>query len=323
MRVAVVGTGISGLVAARELHRAGHAIDVFEESPRIGGHSNTVHVSTAAGEWAVDTGFIVFNDRNYPNFTRLLGRAWRRHAALDDGILRFRRPGRVRVGSDPAGAVREPRPHRRSVLPSHALGSSALFSRSAGADRSKWLRAVSARVLRAPRVLGLLCRAADRSSGFRASGRPIRSSSGRFRRPSSRSSSPITARCSSWAGRAGTPSSGAHAGMSSRSPPPLRIGYAQAAPFARFAASTTGSRLSSESGGREDVRPRRLGLPLRSGSRDARRSDAAGESGPGRNGLSAQRSRASHRPAGDAAAADRLGELELSPRRRGRRAYHR
>ncbi len=73
MRIAVVGSGISGLVAARELHRAGHAIDIFEESPRIGGHSNTVHVSTAAGEWAVDTGFIVFNDRNYPNFTRLLG----------------------------------------------------------------------------------------------------------------------------------------------------------------------------------------------------------------------------------------------------------
>jgi uncharacterized protein len=72
MRVAVVGTGISGLVAARELHRAGHEITVFEASDRVGGHSNTAEVSTPGGSWSVDTGFIVFNDRNYPRFRRLL-----------------------------------------------------------------------------------------------------------------------------------------------------------------------------------------------------------------------------------------------------------
>jgi uncharacterized protein len=72
VRVAIVGTGISGLVAARELHRTGHEITVFEASDRVGGHSNTVEVSTPAGSWNVDTGFIVFNDRNYPHFRRLL-----------------------------------------------------------------------------------------------------------------------------------------------------------------------------------------------------------------------------------------------------------
>jgi uncharacterized protein len=71
-RIAIVGAGVSGLVAASELQRAGHAIDVFEGGPYAGGHTNTVEVETPGGRWAVDTGFIVFNDRNYPNFERML-----------------------------------------------------------------------------------------------------------------------------------------------------------------------------------------------------------------------------------------------------------
>src|SRR6478609_7517680 len=62
MRVAIIGAGVSGLVAAHLLHRE-HEITVFESGAYAGGHTNTVRV---------DTGFIVFNDRNYPNFTRLL-----------------------------------------------------------------------------------------------------------------------------------------------------------------------------------------------------------------------------------------------------------
>ena len=71
-RVAVVGAGVSGLVAAAELHRAGHDVHVFEAGSYPGGHTNTIQVETEAGSWAVDTGFIVFNDRNYPNFERML-----------------------------------------------------------------------------------------------------------------------------------------------------------------------------------------------------------------------------------------------------------
>ncbi len=73
MRIAIVGAGISGLVAAHLLHEA-HEITVFEAGAYAGGHTNTIRVDTAYETHAVDTGFIVFNDRNYPNFTRLLER---------------------------------------------------------------------------------------------------------------------------------------------------------------------------------------------------------------------------------------------------------
>ncbi|MGC9221298.1 MAG: NAD(P)/FAD-dependent oxidoreductase [Solirubrobacteraceae bacterium] len=73
MRVAVIGTGISGLTAAYLLHRS-HDVTVFESDARIGGHTHTVSFDTGARAVELDTGFIVFNDRNYPNFERLMTR---------------------------------------------------------------------------------------------------------------------------------------------------------------------------------------------------------------------------------------------------------
>ena len=71
-KVAVVGSGIAGNVAAYRLHRAGHDVTVFEADDRIGGHTHT-HVVALDGEvQQVDTGFIVFNDRSYPHFVALL-----------------------------------------------------------------------------------------------------------------------------------------------------------------------------------------------------------------------------------------------------------
>lgn len=71
-KVAVVGSGIAGNVAAYRLHRAGHDVTVFEADDRIGGHTHT-HVVALDGEMQqVDTGFIVFNDRTYPHFVALL-----------------------------------------------------------------------------------------------------------------------------------------------------------------------------------------------------------------------------------------------------------
>src|SRR3954467_625159 len=73
MNIAIVGAGISGLAAPHVLQEQ-HDITVFEAGAYAGGHTNTVRVDTAYETHHVDTGFIVFNDRNYPNFERLAGR---------------------------------------------------------------------------------------------------------------------------------------------------------------------------------------------------------------------------------------------------------
>lgn len=73
MKIAIVGTGISGMVAAHLLHRD-HDVTVFEEAHYVGGHSNTVDVTVDGQTYAIDTGFIVFNDWTYPNFMALLNR---------------------------------------------------------------------------------------------------------------------------------------------------------------------------------------------------------------------------------------------------------
>ena len=71
MRVAVIGSGISGLVAAYRLS-ADHEVTVFEADSYAGGHTHTVDVEHAGRHYAIDTGFIVFNDWTYPNFIGLL-----------------------------------------------------------------------------------------------------------------------------------------------------------------------------------------------------------------------------------------------------------
>lgn len=70
-RVAIVGSGISGLSAAWAL-RSQYDITVFEAADRIGGHTNTVIFDAPEGPVPVDTGFIVYNQPNYPNLTALL-----------------------------------------------------------------------------------------------------------------------------------------------------------------------------------------------------------------------------------------------------------
>jgi len=70
MRVAVIGGGISGLGAAWALSRR-FEVTVFEAAGRPGGHSNTISLALNGRDIPVDTGFIVFNERNYPNLTRL------------------------------------------------------------------------------------------------------------------------------------------------------------------------------------------------------------------------------------------------------------
>jgi predicted NAD/FAD-binding protein len=71
VRIAIIGSGISGLTAAHLLHPE-HDITVYEAGDHVGGHTNTIRVDTDEATWHVDTGFIVLNDRNYPRFEALL-----------------------------------------------------------------------------------------------------------------------------------------------------------------------------------------------------------------------------------------------------------
>ena len=73
MRIAIVGTGVSGLVLAHLL-RGRHELVLFEAADYVGGHVNTVPVEAGNQTWAVDTGFIVYNEKNYPNFSALLAK---------------------------------------------------------------------------------------------------------------------------------------------------------------------------------------------------------------------------------------------------------
>ena len=71
MRIAVIGSGISGLGCAHALRQDAH-VSLYEAEPRLGGHTNTVDVTLDGMTYPVDTGFLVLNERTYPNLIRLL-----------------------------------------------------------------------------------------------------------------------------------------------------------------------------------------------------------------------------------------------------------
>ena len=71
MKIAVIGAGISGLSAAWQLSREGHEVSLYEAGAYFGGHANTVDIEVEGKRFGVDTGFLVFNHRTYPNLVRV------------------------------------------------------------------------------------------------------------------------------------------------------------------------------------------------------------------------------------------------------------
>lgn len=79
MKIAIIGAGIAGNTLAYHLHTK-HDVTVFEANDYVGGHTHTHNIHLLGQSHAVDTGFIVFNDRTYPEFNALLAKlnvAWR------------------------------------------------------------------------------------------------------------------------------------------------------------------------------------------------------------------------------------------------------
>ena len=121
MRIAIVGSGISGLACAWLLSQR-HAVTVYEGDARIGGHANTVLVDWRGRSIPVDVGFLVYNERNYPNLTRLFAHFdvatqptdMSFGVSIDGGRLEY-------SGSSLAGLFAQPRnlfcgSHRRMLL---------------------------------------------------------------------------------------------------------------------------------------------------------------------------------------------------------------
>ncbi|SKA22374.1 Predicted NAD/FAD-binding protein [Enhydrobacter aerosaccus] len=104
MKIAVVGAGIAGLGAAWLLHRK-HDVVVYEREPRLGGHACTVDVLTPEARRAVDMGFIVFNERNYPDLVALFQQLGVATEPSDMSFAVSQDDGRFEYSSSYAGYV--------------------------------------------------------------------------------------------------------------------------------------------------------------------------------------------------------------------------
>ncbi len=99
-RIAIIGGGIAGLGAAWALDRV-HDVTLYEAAGRLGGHAHTVEVEDGSRSVAVDTGFIVYNEPNYPNLVRLFDSLevptepsdMSFSVSIGDGAFEFKSPG--------------------------------------------------------------------------------------------------------------------------------------------------------------------------------------------------------------------------------------
>lgn len=108
MKIAVIGSGISGNSAAWALHKK-HEVTLYERRKRLGGHSATVDIDYDGQSISVDTGFIVYNGLNYPNLTALFDHLNVETAASDMSFSFSKRGGSEWSGSIPRGIFAQKR----------------------------------------------------------------------------------------------------------------------------------------------------------------------------------------------------------------------
>ncbi|MEZ6129727.1 MAG: FAD-dependent oxidoreductase [Planctomycetaceae bacterium] len=112
MKIAVIGSGISGITCGWLLHQR-HDLTIFESQNYIGGHTHTVDCRLVDGDYSIDTGFIVCNDRTYPNFLKLLDHLNVSRSATTMGFsVRCDRSGLEYCGSGLSGLFAQ----RRNLL---------------------------------------------------------------------------------------------------------------------------------------------------------------------------------------------------------------
>lgn len=104
MRIAIVGTGIAGLGAAHLLHET-HDITIYEKRDRLGGHAHTIDIDYDGTQIAVDTGFIVYNETNYPNLTQIFKRLAVPTKKSDMSFGMSSKGGHLEWSGDSLGAV--------------------------------------------------------------------------------------------------------------------------------------------------------------------------------------------------------------------------
>lgn len=140
MRIAVIGAGIAGNAAAWALaNGSSHQITVYEQEQRIGGHSATVDVDYDGTSIAVDTGFIVYNELNYPNLTQLFAHLGVETDASDMGFAVSSRNGAMEWAGRPTGILNGIFARRRNIvsLPHlNMIREMFRFNRSALEDRA-------------------------------------------------------------------------------------------------------------------------------------------------------------------------------------------
>ena len=122
-----MGTGIAGLSAAWALGRE-HRVTVYEADNRLGGHAHTVDVSDGNHRVPVDTGFIVYNERNYPNLVRLFAHMGVASEPTDMSFSVSKAQGRSVSGPRPGAGRRAVQPVA-ARLPTHGRGDRPLHPR--------------------------------------------------------------------------------------------------------------------------------------------------------------------------------------------------